>query len=139
MEDKVFTAGDLMNYYEKVKVNCKLKPYVKLIRDSPVYPVIYDSNCEVLSLPPIINSEYSKISLGTKNVFIECTATDLTKAQIVLNMMTTMFAHYCEPAFSIEPVKVVYHGIYPVYICLFNFRLYHDYSSIEYSSCSSKS
>lgn len=41
----------------------------------------------VLSLPPIINGARSAITLKTKNVFIECTATDLTKAKIVLNMM----------------------------------------------------
>ena len=41
----------------------------------------------VLSLPPIINGAHSAIKLETKNVFIECTATDLTKAKIVLNTM----------------------------------------------------
>lgn len=41
----------------------------------------------VLSLPPIINGAHSAITLKTKNVFIECTATDLTKAKIVLNTM----------------------------------------------------
>lgn len=41
--------------------------------------MIKDSNGIVLSLPPIINGEHSKITLNTKNVFIECTATDLTK------------------------------------------------------------
>lgn len=30
-------------------------------------------------MPPIINGDHSKITLNTKNVFIECTATDLTK------------------------------------------------------------
>lgn len=41
----------------------------------------------VLSLPPVINGAHSAITLETKNVFIECTATDLTKANIVLNTM----------------------------------------------------
>lgn len=41
----------------------------------------------VLSLPPIINGAHSAITLQTKNVFIECTATDLTKAKTVLNTM----------------------------------------------------
>ena len=50
--------------------------------------MIYDSAGVVLSLPPIINGEHSKIVAGrTKDVFIECTATDLTKANIVLNTM----------------------------------------------------
>ncbi|KAM0007596.1 putative phenylalanine--tRNA ligase [Helianthus debilis subsp. tardiflorus] len=33
----------------------------------------------VLSLPPIINEAHSAISWKTKNMFIKCTATDLTK------------------------------------------------------------
>lgn len=48
------------------------RTYLPIIRDSPVYPVIYDSNRVVLSLPPIINGEHSKIKLETKDVFIEC-------------------------------------------------------------------
>ncbi|KAG5528486.1 hypothetical protein RHGRI_029245 [Rhododendron griersonianum] len=62
----------------------------------------------VLSLPPIINGAHSAITLKTKNVFIECTATDLTKAKVVLNTMVTMFSTYCERKFEVEPVQVIY-------------------------------
>lgn len=57
-----------------------------------VYPVIKDSNGDVLSLPPIINSRLSRIRLETTDVFMEVTATDLTKANIVLDTMVTMFS-----------------------------------------------
>jgi phenylalanyl-tRNA synthetase beta chain len=77
-----------------------LKPYVGLIKNSSVYPVIYDSKGVLLSLPPIINSEHSKITLKTKNVFIECTATDKIKANIVLNTMVTSFSQYCNEKFE---------------------------------------
>ena len=56
--------------------------FLHIIRDSPVYPVIYDSNRTVLSLPPIINGNHSKITLDTKNVLIEITATDKTKSRL---------------------------------------------------------
>ena len=36
-----------------------------IIRDKPVYPIIYDANRTVLSMPPIINSNHSKITLDT--------------------------------------------------------------------------
>ena len=85
----------------------KLKAYVPIIEDSLVYPVIYDSRRTVLSLPPIINGEHSAITLNTRNVFIECTATDLTKANIVLNMVVTMFSQYAAEPFSVECVEVV--------------------------------
>ncbi|CDR00551.1 unnamed protein product, partial [Oncorhynchus mykiss] len=85
-----------------------LRHYLHIIEDEAVYPVIYDSNGIVLSMPPIINGDHSKISLNTKNVFIECTATDLTKAKIVLDMMVTMFCEYCEEPFTVEEAEVVY-------------------------------
>merc|ERR1719197_81944 len=97
---------------EVLSTHQQLKAYLPIIRDSPVYPVIYDSNRVVLSLPPIINGEHSKIKLETKDVFIECTATDLTKANIVLNTVVTMFAEHCSKPFEIEPVEVIYANDY---------------------------
>jgi phenylalanyl-tRNA synthetase beta chain len=72
----------------------------------------------VCSLPPIINGEHSKISLSTRNVFIECTATDLHKAEQVLDVVVTMFSEYCENKFEVEAVEVTYEkdgvkNIYP--------------------------
>jgi phenylalanyl-tRNA synthetase beta chain len=40
-------------------------------------------------------------------VFIECTATDLNKAKIVLNTVVTMFSEYSANKFAVEPVDVV--------------------------------
>ena len=109
-DDKgAFKADDLLNYYE-TEVSAKhLKPFVPIIKDSPLYPVIVDAQNRVLSLPPIINGTHSKITLDTKNVFIECTATDLTKANIVLDTVLTMFSEYCAKPFSVVPVQVEYH------------------------------
>lgn len=77
-----------------------LAKYLPIIRDSPVYPIIYDSNDQVLSMPPIINSDHSKITLNTKNVFIDVTATDQTKLDIVVNIVATMFSEYCAEPFT---------------------------------------
>ena len=89
-QSEAFKADDLMEHY--LQNDQKLKKFVPIIKTSPVYPVIYDSNGVVLSLPPIINGAHSAISLDTTNVFIECTATDLTKANVVLNTVVTMFS-----------------------------------------------
>lgn len=59
-----------------------------------------DGQRRVCSLPPIINSEHSKIRLDTKNVLIEVTATDEHKANIVLNTMVSMFSEYCAEPFT---------------------------------------
>merc|ERR1719210_3224669 len=103
-------ANQMMEVFQQHQ---QLKTYLHIIRDSPVYPVIYDSNRVVLSLPPIINGEHSKIKLTTKDVFIECTATDLTKANITLNTVCAMFSEYCTKPFTVEPVEVVYANDYP--------------------------
>ncbi|CAI9114782.1 OLC1v1015583C1 [Oldenlandia corymbosa var. corymbosa] len=104
-QTREFAADELMEFYRSDQ---KLKKFLHIIENSPVFPVIYDRNRTVLSLPPIINGAHSAITLKTKNVFIECTATDLTKANVVLNTMVTMFSMYCKNKFEVEPVKVIY-------------------------------
>ncbi|CEL98513.1 unnamed protein product [Vitrella brassicaformis CCMP3155] len=103
-------GNQLMAMYESHQ---QLKAYLPIIRDSPVYPIIYDSDGVVLSLPPIINGDHSKITLNTRNIFIECTATDLTKAQIVINTLVAMFSPYCAKPYKIEPVLVEYEPSHP--------------------------
>ncbi|KNC52321.1 phenylalanyl-tRNA synthetase, beta subunit [Thecamonas trahens ATCC 50062] len=99
------TGAGVMDLYAD---DAHLKGFLPIIRDSPVYPVIYDAQDRVLSLPPIINSNHSKIELSTRNVLIECTATDHTKAMIVLNTIVAMFSQYCDEPFTAEAVQVVY-------------------------------
>lgn len=102
-QNKEFTAVELMELY---KGESHLKQYLSIIRDKPVYPVIFDANGVVLSMPPIINGEHSKITMKTRNVFIESTATDLHKAKIVLDTLVTMFSVYCDEPFVTEAVEV---------------------------------
>lgn len=87
--------------------------------------MIYDSDGEVLSMPPIINGDRSKLTSKTKNVFIECTAIDLTKAKVVLDTLVTIFSQYCRRPFVVEPVEVVQADgsviVYPVrFLCFFS-------------------
>lgn len=104
-QTKEYNAEELFKFYDESSSH--LKKFLPIIKDSPVYPVIYDSKNVVCSLPPIINGEHSKIKLSTKNVFIEVTANDRTKANIVLNTMLTMFSEYCKQPFTMEQVEVI--------------------------------
>ena len=72
------------------------------------YPVIYDKNRVLLSLPPIINGNHTRLDENTRNLFIDVTATDLNKASIVLNTVVTMFSEYCDEKFTAEPCEVSY-------------------------------
>uniref|UniRef100_A0A8D0GBK3 Phenylalanine--tRNA ligase beta subunit n=1 Tax=Sphenodon punctatus TaxID=8508 RepID=A0A8D0GBK3_SPHPU len=89
-QDKEYTASEIMDLY---KMDSHLRHYLHIIEDKPRYPVIYDSNGIVLSMPPIINGDHTKISLNTRNVFIECTATDIAKARIVLDILFMLAFH----------------------------------------------
>lgn len=95
----------LIRLYE---TDLKIRRYLHIIRDSPVFPVLYDGARTVLSLPPLINSDHSKISLATRNVFVEVTATDLHKAHVALNMLVAAFSRYCAVPYSVESVRVRY-------------------------------
>jgi phenylalanyl-tRNA synthetase beta chain len=83
------SGSEITDFYTADK---NMRAFVDIIRDSEVYPLITDNNNVVLSLPPLINGDHSKIKLTTKNVFVEMTATDHTKANIALNTVISMFS-----------------------------------------------
>lgn len=98
-----FTAVELMDLY----ADSHLKPYLPLIRDKPEYPVIMDKNKTVLSMPPIINGDVSKITLKTTNILIEITATDRAKATIALDTIVSMLVS-SNGSFAAESVSINY-------------------------------
>ncbi|KAK9460488.1 uncharacterized protein V1516DRAFT_639069 [Lipomyces oligophaga] len=103
-QTKELNGKELMEFYENDK---HLGRFLHIIRDSPTYPVVFDAQHRVCSLPPIINSERSKISLNTTNVLVEVTATDKTKVEIVTNQLVAMFAEYCTEPFTVEAVEII--------------------------------
>jgi phenylalanyl-tRNA synthetase beta chain len=100
---EAYNGEELLKIFEK---DLQLKNYVPIIQHSDVIPLIMDAEDRVLSMPPIINSEFSKIGLDTRNVFIEITATDRTKALMALNVLVATFSQFCEDKFSFEQVEI---------------------------------
>ncbi len=98
-QEKPMSGKEMMDFY---KEDLNLKPYVEIVENSELIPLIMDSNDNILSMPPIINSDLTKISLATKNVFIDITATDKTKALIALNVICASFSQYSETKCSFE-------------------------------------
>lgn len=97
------TAAELMTIYQQ---HAQLRHFLPLLSGKARYPVILDADRTVLSMPPIINGYQSRITLNTRNVFIECTGTDPTKTAIVLNVILAMFSRYCAPMYAAEEVEV---------------------------------
>ena len=94
---------------EKLEKDLYLKPYIAIIKEHPEhYPVIKDKNGVVLSLPPIINGNHSKMSANTKNILIECTAVDRQRAEAAVSTLVAAFSLYSK--FTIETVEIEYEG-----------------------------
>jgi len=67
--------------------------YGDILRGHPVWPILYDSRSNVLSLPPVINSnDLGRITEGTRNVLVEVTGTSYETVSNALNIMTLSLA-----------------------------------------------
>eukprot|EP01012_Entosiphon_sulcatum_P021090 TRINITY_DN2588_c0_g1_i1.p1 TRINITY_DN2588_c0_g1~~TRINITY_DN2588_c0_g1_i1.p1 ORF type:complete len:594 (-),score=156.50 TRINITY_DN2588_c0_g1_i1:343-2124(-) len=104
-EDKVLKGTDFVEHYRQDK---HLKPYLWMIEDKDRFPLVRDADGVVMSLPPIINSRHSQITVNTRNIFIEATAMDEPRAMVVVNQIICAFSLYCQEPFTIEPVTVEY-------------------------------
>jgi len=66
--------------------------YRHLVDWAPTYPLIIDSKEQVLSFPPIINGELTRVDSWTKNLFIDVTGTDYKAIARSLNVLVTALA-----------------------------------------------
>ena len=82
-----------MNGHQILSQHPTGKEYGYLLQGLDKYPVFIDSNNEVLSMPPIINSHKTgKVSEKTSEVFIECSGFDFRIMEQCLNMLVTVLA-----------------------------------------------
>lgn len=103
-KQKAINARDLFALLREKGDPCS--SYLNLIEDFDKWPVLVDATGEVLSLPPILNGQYSAMSEETRDILIDVTAVDKTKAIIVLNTIIAMFSEFCAEKFSAECVTV---------------------------------
>ncbi|MBS7631379.1 phenylalanine--tRNA ligase subunit beta [Candidatus Bathyarchaeota archaeon] len=66
--------------------------YAWILEGMARYPILMDSKGMVLSMPPIINSEHTRIDEATDSIFIDVTSTDWKAMNEVLNIIVTTFA-----------------------------------------------
>jgi len=99
MEDE-HSAQRILELHEKGK------EFAHILENKKVYPLFIDSKETILSMPPIINSEYAgKVVEGTKSLFIECSGTDKMAVNKCLNMIVSSVY---EAGAKIETVTVSY-------------------------------
>jgi len=79
--------------------------YKHLVDWSPKYPLLIDVEGKVLSMPPIINGELTRVDAETRNFFLDVTGPDLRAVKQSLNVLVTALA---DMGGIIESVKVKY-------------------------------
>ncbi len=94
-----------MTLQEILEDHKKGKKYTHLLDKFEKYPLITDSEDNVLSMPPIINGELTKLTENTVNVLIDVTGTDERAVNFALNIIACSFA---ETGGSIKSMDVVY-------------------------------
>ncbi|WP_405307318.1 phenylalanine--tRNA ligase subunit beta [Methanobrevibacter sp.] len=85
-KDTEMTPNEILTEHDKGK------DYAHLIEDFDKYPLILDKDDNVLSMPPIINGELTKLKEDTHNIIVDVTGTDERAVNQALNIICSSFA-----------------------------------------------
>ncbi|MFQ5740703.1 MAG: phenylalanine--tRNA ligase subunit beta [Acidobacteriota bacterium] len=80
--------------------------YAHLLEGYARYPLLVDGSGQVLSMPPIINSEETRLQMGTRRVFIDITGLSQAAVRKTLN---TLVSSLMEMGGETESVQI--HGL----------------------------
>ncbi len=89
-----------MTLSEILKQHEKGVDYAHLLEGFDKYPLIVDSNNNVLSFPPMINGSLTEVTPFTTDLFIDVTGTDKKAINYALNIVTTALAERGGQIFS---------------------------------------
>jgi phenylalanyl-tRNA synthetase beta chain len=83
------------------------RTYGAALSGNRLYSIISDSKGSVLSFPPVINGDLTRVTPKTKNIFIDVTSTDRKAGDDVLAVLATTLA---EAGGSLKTVSILYPG-----------------------------
>ena len=92
-----------MSLDEILEKHPKGRDYAKIVRDFPLFPLIVDKDDHVLSFPPIINGERTRVTIDTKNILLDTTGTDKRAVGVAVNIICTAMA---ESGAKIQSVEI---------------------------------
>lgn len=81
--------------------------YADIIKGFPRYPLLRDTDGNVLSMPPILNGNLTRVTAETRNLLLDVTGTDERLVNFVLNIMAT---NLTERGGRIEDTLIIYSG-----------------------------
>jgi len=96
--------GRKMSGRQILEAHPKGMAYAELLADHKRYPVLIDSKDQVLSMPPIINSDETKLKQGTTRVFIDVTG--ISRAAVTKSL-DTLVCSLVEIGGSVETVTMI--------------------------------
>ncbi len=92
---------------EILEKHSKGKAYAHLLQEFAKYPLLEDSQGQVLSMPPIINSHETRVKEGSSQLFIDVTGTTKSDVEKSLN---TLLASLMEMQGKVSAVEIVCEG-----------------------------
>lgn len=95
----------LMTPSEIFRTHPKGKAYSELLENFKKCPILLDSKRTVLSIPPIINSESTKVTLQTKDIFIDVTGLDHNTVNKTLAIIASSLSEF---GGRIETIEIDY-------------------------------
>jgi phenylalanyl-tRNA synthetase beta chain len=94
-----------MSIKEILEKHEKGREFRHLVENTARYPIIVDRFDQVLSFPPIINGNLTRITEDTRNIFIDVTGPEVTAITHSLNILVTTLA---DMGGTIESVTLKY-------------------------------
>jgi len=93
-----------MSLPEILERHPKGRDYAHVLQGVSKYPILIDSKGNVLSFPPIINGELTRVTEHSSSIFVELTGTDASALSVALNILCSAFL---DRGFVVEQVEVV--------------------------------
>lgn len=88
-------------------LDTKMKKYATLLKGHTHFPVLsHSSTGQILSVPPLINGDLSKIDLNTKDMLIDVTGFDENKVNVVLNCLVTSIRSSSSYVESVDVINI---------------------------------
>ncbi|MHC4472247.1 MAG: phenylalanine--tRNA ligase subunit beta [Planctomycetota bacterium] len=84
--------GTEMTLTEILERHPKGVRYAELLAPYDRYPILVDTDGQVLSMPPVINSEETKLALGAERLFVDVTGHDRRAVDDCLAILVTSLA-----------------------------------------------
>ncbi len=81
--DREMTLAEIMHEHPKGR------DYSHIVKDKPLMPLIEDAHGNVLSFPPIINGELTRVTEASKNLLLDVTGTDQRAVMTALMVLCT--------------------------------------------------